>query len=503
MPLTPKQIDFTDKDFDSMRLRLRNLIRSVFPEWTDFNVANFGNILLELFAQVGDILTFYQDNQARQSRIVTATQRKAILGLVKLINFTPSTATAATVDVTLTLASTPTGSVTIPKGSFVRTEEVTDPIRYQLLADAVIAAGASPATAVVSCENSEPRDENFLSTALPNQTISLASTPYIDGSAVVTAGNGTYTQVTDLLSSTSTDLHYVVVVDQNDRATLRFGNGVNGAIPVGGIAVSYKIGGGSAGRVEQNKLKVVEGAFTDSFGNPVTVTATNASASSGGSDRQSVAQIKERAPAALRVLNRTVAREDFEINALRLTDVARALMLTKNEDASVGENQGQLYIVPVGGGAASQALKDAVLTQVTVTYPCTLTFSVGVYDAVYKMVDVYAAVYFKAGYTKATVAAAIRSALAAFFEPQNSDGTANTLVDFGANLKDANGNVTGELAFSDLFDVVRDTAGVRKVGSGVTDFTLNGQHADVVLIGREFPKLGTVTIIDADTGANL
>jgi hypothetical protein len=34
--------DYTDKDFDSLRLRLQSLVRSVFPDWTDFNVANFG-----------------------------------------------------------------------------------------------------------------------------------------------------------------------------------------------------------------------------------------------------------------------------------------------------------------------------------------------------------------------------------------------------------------------------------------------------------------------------
>ena len=60
---------------NSLRLRLRNLVRSVFPEWTDFNVASFGNILVELYAFVGDVLAYYQDNQARESRIATATQR--------------------------------------------------------------------------------------------------------------------------------------------------------------------------------------------------------------------------------------------------------------------------------------------------------------------------------------------------------------------------------------------------------------------------------------------
>jgi len=48
-------------------------VKSVFPDWTDFDVASFGNLLVELYAFVGDVLTFYQDNLARESRLVTAT----------------------------------------------------------------------------------------------------------------------------------------------------------------------------------------------------------------------------------------------------------------------------------------------------------------------------------------------------------------------------------------------------------------------------------------------
>src|SRR5574341_105908 len=113
MALLAQATDYTDKDFDSLRLRLQNLVRSVFPEWTDFNVASFGNLLLELYAFVGDVLGFYQDNQARESRIATATQRKNLIALTKLLGFRPAGARAATADVTFTLAATPAAPVTI------------------------------------------------------------------------------------------------------------------------------------------------------------------------------------------------------------------------------------------------------------------------------------------------------------------------------------------------------------------------------------------------------
>lgn len=503
MALLAQATDFTDKDFDSLRLRLQNLVRSVFPEWTDFNVANFGNILLELYAFVGDVLAYYQDNQARESRIATATQRKNLIALTKLLGFRPAGARAATVDAVFTLAAVPTAPVTIRLGTKVRTASVTEPVVFQLLADVLIAAGASPPTGTGTLEHSEPQEELFASTGLPNQEVVLPATPFIDGSAAVTAGNGDYTEVQNFLGSTATDRHFTVVVDQSDRATLRFGNGVNGAIPSGTITARYKTGGGAKGNVNAGTLTKLDGAFTDDNGAPVTVSVTNPQPASGGGDRQTIAQIKALAPESIRVLNRTVSREDFEINARRLAEVARALMLTSNEDPGIAENTGVLYVIPSGGGLPSQTIKDAVKEQVTVVFPSTLTFQVSVQDPVYLVVDVDATVFLRQGANVATVRAAILKALTDFFAVSLPDGTPNPNVNFGFNLKDAEGNPAGELALSDLFNAVRDVTGVRKIGDGPDDFLLNGAREDLPIGVREFPTLGVVTLVNGDTGLPL
>lgn len=501
MAIVPQLLDYTDKDYASLKRRLRNLIRSVFPEWTDFNVANFGNLLTELMAHVGDILLFYQDGQARNSRIVTASQRRAILGLVKLIGFSPSTATMASADLAITIPVATAGDVVFPAGTFVRTEQVTAPIRYQTTEEVVIPAGQTSAP-LVTAVNGELKQEQLVFTGLPNQRVKLRSTPFVEGTLVLSDENGVFEAVDNFLDSTSDDRHYVIEVDENDSAILTFGNGVNGAAPSGLGLAEHRVGGGSAGRVEMNKLRVFEEtSWSDSLGNSVTPSVTNPAASSGGTDRQTVQQIKERAPATVRALTRCVTREDFEINTLRLTDVSRCIMLTQNEDPSVAENAGDLYIVPAGGGLPTEDLKAKALDQVTNVYPCTLTFRVNVRDPLYREVDVSMVVFFSAGAIRASVAALIRQNLATFFEPENPDGTTNTEIDFGGNVKDSDGNIVSELEISSVFNVVRDTAGVRKLP--LTDFFLNGLNDDVSLARKEFPILGTVSIIDGDTGAAL
>jgi hypothetical protein len=498
LSLLAASVDYTSKDFDSLRLRLISLVKSVFPEWSDFEVAGFGNLLLEMYAFVGDVLLFYQDNQARESRLATSTQRKNVITLTKMLGYTLYGAGAATVELTLSIASAQTSAVRFRAGAIARTKEVTDPVKFQLLSDAAIAAGSTSVT--VKAENTVTHSQQFDSTGLASFEIYLDYTPYLDGSVVVSTSQGTFSQVDDFLDSAATALHFTVTVDQNDRALLRFGNGVNGAAPTGTVSVTYKTGGGSAGKVDANTVTVLEGTFVTDAGQAVQVSVTNPVKSEGGYDRQTIESARALAPKALRATNRCVSPDDFEIHACELAGVARALMLTSDDDGSIDENAGNLYIVPTGGGTPTAALLAAVKIQVTVTYPCTLTFQVNALAPLYKAINIVARVYLRVGYTESAVGATIRAALAAFFQITNDDGSPNTNVDFGFNMKDEDGEPSNELSWSDLFNVVRDCSGVRKIGSDKSDFLLNGNAADVAIGNREFPVLGTIKLINGATG---
>lgn len=521
MALLTKSSDYTDRDFASWLSRLRSLIVSTFPDWTDTQVANFGNLLVELYAYLGDSLAYYQDNQAAEARITTATQRKNLLALAKLLNYTPKGAKAATVAVTFTLSAavpvgrtvtfnppatpTPTNAVT------VKTEDASSPVEFQLLAPAVITAGNT--IAIATCENSVKQGpESFTSTALGNQEYRLTKTPFLDDSATVVADDGTYTKVTNFLQSTSADRHFMVIVDDQDRATIRFGNGTLGKIPVGTIVVNYKTGGGLVGNVPAATIKKIDGSFVDSAGDPVTVTVTNVSAATGGDDRESNERIRENAPLSIRTLTRTVTRTDFETNALLVAGIDRALMLTRTEDTTIAENAGKLYVVPTGLGFPSLNLKNQVLSKVITDFPCTITFTPQVVDPIYLDIGVKATLFTKPGYDVATVKTNIRNALVAFFALRLSSGAKNTLIDFGFNLKLANGNPANEIALSDVFNVVRDIDGVREIGDALVDFQLSAYrvitttlaysgggspavlvqalaHTDVPVLITDFPRL--------------
>ena len=76
MNLLPEAVDYTDKDFDALRTRLIQLVKSVFPDWTDFEVASFGNVLIESDGQGNSQIIHYGGDNGD-----TDTYRKGTLHL--------------------------------------------------------------------------------------------------------------------------------------------------------------------------------------------------------------------------------------------------------------------------------------------------------------------------------------------------------------------------------------------------------------------------------------
>ena len=145
--------------------------------------------------------------------------------------------------------------------------------------------------------------------------------------------------------------------------------GTSETSPQGVLGIEYATGGGSAGCVEARSITVMSQPVYDADHRPVEIEALNPSPATGGRDGESIASIQENAPRSFRVAGQSITREDFEINACRVPGVARALMLTSNQDSRVEENAGRLYVVPHGGGQMSKAMASEVLRMVTENIP--------------------------------------------------------------------------------------------------------------------------------------
>jgi len=505
--ILPPSYDYTDKDFLSIRERVFDLIRSVYPTWSDEAVANFGNILVESFSWILDVLMFYQDQQAREGRIAFVQLRRNMIGICKLLGYELDPAVAATTDVTLTISNPAALSGIVTPSTtpvVVQTEEVTDPVKGELQGTISFNLGLGEISKTFPWQHSITQTPYIIASKnRPDQEIILPFGPFLwNSDEISTPTQGVFTRVDSFFNSGPTDLHYRVQVDQNDRATIIFGDAKNGALPVGSITAKYKTGGGIYGNLPEAALVKVVGKFTDSFGHTAYVTATNANASTEGTPREEVEAARVNAPASTRVLNRTVAREDFEVNAKRVPGVGRSLMLTSNETSIIGENRGKLFVVPTTGGVPSSLLLQQVVDMLTLPppdgYPHTLTFQLEVLPPVYKEVDIDATIWLREGYVPSAVKASIVAALEDYFEPMLASGAPNPNVDFGYYYKDDEGSPAGEIPWSDIFNVIRDVTGVRKLEHTMK---LNGVVDDVNIANWEFPALGDLVVINGDTAA--
>jgi hypothetical protein len=107
------QIDYTSRDFESIKEDLITLIRTkTNSDWDPTDYSDLGYVLVEAFAYMGDIMSHYLDRIANETSIDTAIQRSTLLSLAKLYGYKPSGPTPAEIYVTFENVST--AAVDIP-----------------------------------------------------------------------------------------------------------------------------------------------------------------------------------------------------------------------------------------------------------------------------------------------------------------------------------------------------------------------------------------------------
>jgi hypothetical protein len=86
MPKKLQPIDYTSRDFDSIRRDLEDFAKRYYPNtYRDFNEASFGSLMLDTVAYVGDILSFYLDYQANESFLETAIEYDNVVRLARQV----------------------------------------------------------------------------------------------------------------------------------------------------------------------------------------------------------------------------------------------------------------------------------------------------------------------------------------------------------------------------------------------------------------------------------
>jgi hypothetical protein len=358
----PVSIDYTGRDYYAIREQLIARVQDRVPTWTGNNTADFGLALIEAFSYLGDLMSYYIDRNANENSIFTATQRDSVINIAQTYGYIPSGYRSASTTLTFSNSSTDT-PFTIPAGTVISGDVVigdtVNTIYFTTEADVVSNPGVDNGTitviahdgrdvALVSTEANEYGEILGSSDGTPNQVYALLENPVVDTSVEVYVLEGDayskWRQVQHLIDYGPYDQVFSLSIDAENNVSVVFGDGVSGQIPpyLSDIRAKYIVGGGSLGNVVANTLTNIEYVPNLSHGDLVAlqsyITVTNLDIAVGGSDPESLAQIRYSAPLTLRSNNRAVTLEDFRSIALSVAGKAKA---TANVWTSV-----TLYVAP-------------------------------------------------------------------------------------------------------------------------------------------------------------
>lgn len=95
-----KNIQYLNKDFDTLKQKLIEFAEIYYPStYNDFSEESAGMMLIEMASYVGDVLSFYTDNQVQENYIQFAKQRDNLLSLAYSMGYQPQVTNASTTEV--------------------------------------------------------------------------------------------------------------------------------------------------------------------------------------------------------------------------------------------------------------------------------------------------------------------------------------------------------------------------------------------------------------------
>lgn len=449
--MTSVSVDTTGKDFDSIIDSLIDFATVQYGSqtsanrvWSDFNTSSFSRNWAELVAYVGDQLMFYMDVQANQAYLRSATIPSFVIDIANQLGYEVPTQQSASGKVQLTF----TGPATVDK--FYRV--FAGNIQY-ITTRAVTANQAS--TIEVDAIQGARFTENFSAEGIQNEEFVLEQTDLIVDlenpnpelrSPIVTVNGTTYNVVTTSVDSAPNSNDVVRKELPDGRTKLIFGDGIFGRrlVENESVNVSYRTGGGTEGNVQAGEITTLSTAI------PNLESVNNSTEFSGGVDRLTLQQIKDRTPLSLKTVAGAVSLTDFaDILEANFPQVLTANASLNDINPGIDIN---VYVLP-------QASEVTNITDNPVLFNTLTDFIerrkvVGtqflIRDAEPVNLSIDLEVYLNSDASRASVEADIRDQVTNLFSIQTggSDGTG---VGFQELVK-----------VSDLFDILKGISGITR-----------------------------------------
>ena len=315
-----KNLSVNSVEFEDIKTNLKTFLQGqeTFKGY-DFEGSALST-LIDVLAYNTYYQAFYNNVTANEMFLDSAVKRSSIVSLAKAIGYTPNSKTAASATVDLTYGSNP-GTTTLLPGAvfttkianktytFVNTESatITSTGGTYKVSDLNIKEGSlSSVTYVVP----DATNNNKYIISDPNADISTVKVRVQSSQTDTTGLTDVWSRSTDLTTVTATSNVYFIEENTEGKFEIFFGDGVIGKKPETGnvVTVTYLITNGAEANGAGNDDSAGNRSFRYLNANN---TVEVKSVASGGGEKETVDQIRFKAPRSFTTQNRAVTKNDY------------------------------------------------------------------------------------------------------------------------------------------------------------------------------------------------
>lgn len=358
MKLTQSWVGYLDRSYQQIKTSLLARLVVNNPEISDHNEGNIFIIIISMFSGIAEMLNYYIDTMGREAFMGTAQRFSSVIKLARLIDYNGKAATMASADLLFTLTQngllyTTPNPIIIPKETFVTSS---NGIIFRTLKDATIGIGQSGAYSTAQQWQDVINDILDVTSGLANQSV-LLPVDYVDGSLILVINGELWTPYESLGYMFPGTRGFIVILNDDGLPYAVFGDGLNGKIPDAGLQIlgNYKVTQGEDGNLAPGAINQIQ-STSAILPNGITLNVINQDYSNSGGGVESIEEIRNRAPRALRTLNRAVTVQDYKDISLQVPEVGEAEV-----SYCCGNRYIKIYISPKTKGAATTALLQKVL----------------------------------------------------------------------------------------------------------------------------------------------
>jgi hypothetical protein len=373
------RLNVAELDFDTIKQNLKNFLKQQ-NEFTDYDFDGSGlSVLLDILAYNTHYQAYYLNMIANESFLDSALLRDSVVSHAKTLGYTPYSkkSSVATIDFTVETEDSSPGTLTIPKGYRFLSNQIDGRVyNFIVLNDTTVTKsgtryvfenlnineGQLASYRFVQSQQTNPKQIFTLpEDNIDTQTLRVTVSPSLSNTSIEV-----YELVTDVTETTAESKVYFLQESRTGKYEIYFGNDVLGkSIPDDGVVtINYLITNGQDVN-KANNFVAAQSLIDTNEQSLTNFIIESVESANGGSDRETINEIKYSAPLQFASQNRLITYKDYEVFIRNAYPNLDSVSVWGGED-EVPPIFGKVFVSlkPKDGFFISQSEKDRILNTI-------------------------------------------------------------------------------------------------------------------------------------------